>query len=82
MRKPVFVFSDQVRHKPGCAASGEGLSFEISDLGKEELYYPNSENKGADLLCGYRKADLHLCFRICKKQKKKKKNSFLITRLI
>ena len=81
MRKPVFVFSDQVRHKPGCAASGEGLSFEISDLGKEELYYPNSENKGADLLCGYRKADLHLCFRMCK-IKKQKKNSFLITRLI
>ena len=26
-----------------------------------------SENKGADQLCGYRKADLRLCFRICKK---------------
>ena len=26
-----------------------------------------SENKGADQLRGYREADLHLCFRICKK---------------
>ena len=33
----------------------------------EGLYYPCSENKGADQLCGYREADLRLCFRICKK---------------
>ena len=33
----------------------------------EGLYYPYSENKGADQLRGYRKADLRLCFRICKK---------------
>ena len=26
-----------------------------------------SENKGADQLRGYRKAELRLCFRICKK---------------
>ena len=25
-----------------------------------------SENEGADQLRGYREADLHLCFRICK----------------
>ena len=30
---------------------------------EEELYYPSSENKGADQLRGYREADLHLCFR-------------------
>ena len=30
------------------------------------MYFPNSENKGADQLQGYRKADLRLCFRICK----------------
>ena len=29
------------------------------------LYYPCSENKGADQLRGYREADLRLCFRIC-----------------
>ena len=33
---------------------------------EEELYYPSSENKGADQLHGYREADLRLCFRLCK----------------
>ena len=33
---------------------------------EEELYYPSSENKGADQLRGYREADLRLCFRLCK----------------
>ena len=28
----------------------------------EELYYPYSENKGADQFRGYREADLRLCF--------------------
>ena len=32
------------------------------------LFYPCSENKGADQLRGHREADLRLCFRICKKQ--------------
>ena len=30
------------------------------------MYYPCSENKGADQLRGYREADLRLCFSICK----------------
>ena len=29
---------------------------------EEELYYPSSENKGADQLRGYREADLRLSF--------------------
>ena len=33
----------------------------------EGLYFLCSENKGADQLHGHRKADLRLCFRICKK---------------
>ena len=34
---------------------------------KEELYYPSSENKGADQLRGSnREADLRLCIRICR----------------
>ena len=33
---------------------------------EEELYYPSNENKGADQLRGYRKADLRLCFRLCR----------------
>ena len=28
------------------------------------MYYPSSENKGADQLLGYREAGLRLCFRI------------------
>ena len=31
---------------------------------EEKLYYPSSENKGADQLRGYREADLRLCFRL------------------
>ena len=42
-----------------------GLKFRIKKV--EGLYYPCSENKGADQLRGYREADLRLCFRICKK---------------
>ena len=34
-------------------------------LVEEELYYPSSENKGADKLRVYREADLRLCFRLC-----------------
>ena len=40
------------------------LKFRIYKV--EELYYPSSENKGADQLRGYREADLRLCFRICR----------------
>ena len=40
-----------------------GLKFWIQK--EEELYYPCSENKGADQLRGYREADLRLCFRLC-----------------
>ena len=32
MRKTVFGVSDQVRHKPGCAATEDGKRLEISDL--------------------------------------------------
>ena len=34
---------------------------------EEGLYYLCSENKEADQLLSYCAADLHLCFRICKK---------------
>ena len=38
------------------------LKFRISV--EEELYYPSSENKGADQLRSYCEADLRLCFRL------------------
>ena len=67
MRKPVFGVSDQVRHKPGCTATEDGWTLEISDLGGRGIVlYPCSENKDADQLRGYREADLRFCFRICK----------------
>ena len=41
-------------------------SLNFWNLVEEELYYPCSENKGADQLCSYCTADLRLCFRIGK----------------
>ena len=67
VRKPVFGVSNQVRHKPACAPIEDGLmKLEILDLGRRGtlLYYPCSENKGADQLSSYCKADLRLCFRM------------------
>ena len=67
VRKPVFGVFDQVRHKLGLTATEDGQRLEISDMVVVEgLYYPYSENKGADQLRGYREADLCLCFHICK----------------
>ena len=40
------------------------LKFRIYE--EEEVYYPCSENKGADQIRGYREADLRLCFPICR----------------
>ena len=40
------------------------------------MYYPCSENKGADQLRGHREADLRLCFRICKKPVFSRRGSF------
>ena len=64
MRKPVFRVSDPVGVQP------QKMAREIELWIKEEegLYYLCSENNGADQLCGYRAADLRLCFCICKKQ--------------
>ena len=41
-----------------------GLKFQIWKV--EGSYCLCSENKGANQLCGYREADLRLCFRICR----------------
>ena len=67
MRKPVFGVSNQAPYKPGCTTTQDGKRLEISYIESRGIYYPCSENKGADQLCGYREADLRLCFRICKK---------------
>ena len=67
MRKPVSEFptrSDTNQAVQPLKMS-RGMKFRIQVV--EGLNYPCSENKGADLLRGYREADLRLCFRICKK---------------
>ena len=67
MRKPVFEVSEQVRHKPSCAATEDvprGLKPWIKI--EEGLRYPCNRSKGADQLRSYSAADLRLCFRICK----------------
>ena len=51
------------------------LKFRIKEV--EGLYYPCSENKGADQLCGNREADLRPCFSICKKQGFSQRGSFV-----
>ena len=43
-----------------------GWKILINEVGG--LYYPCSENKGADQLCDYHTADLRLWFCICKNQ--------------
>ena len=75
MRKLVFGVSDQddTNRAVQPQKMASGLKFRIKV--KERLYYPYSENKGADQLRSYCAADLRLCFHICKK------NGFLITRL-
>ena len=44
------------------------------------MYYPYSENKGADQLRGYREADLRLCFRICEKPGFSRRGSYFLHR--
>ena len=66
MRKPTFWFPTRSDTKQAVQSQkmARGLKFHIWKV--EGLYYPCSENKGADQLRGYREADLRLCFRICK----------------
>ena len=66
MRKPTFWFPtwSDTNQAVQLQKMARGLKFRI--YVEEGLYYLFSENKGADQLRGYREADLHLCFRICK----------------
>ena len=66
LRKPVFGFSTRSDKNQAIELQKmvRYLKFRIKKV--EGLYYPCSENKGADQLCGNREADLRLCFHICK----------------
>ena len=65
-RKPTFWFPTRsdINRAVQPQKMARGLKFRI--LKVEGLFYLCSENKGADQLRGYRKADLRLCFRISK----------------
>ena len=67
MRKPTFWFPawSDTNQAVQLQKMASGLKFWILKVGG--LYCLCSENKGADQLCGYREADLRLCFRICQK---------------
>ena len=67
MRNPVFGVPTRSDTNQAVQSKKKArrLRFRIEEV--EGLYYPSSENKGADQLRGYREADLRLCFRICKK---------------
>ena len=66
MRKQTFWFPtwSDTHQAVQLQKIARGLKFRIKKV--EGLNYLFSENKGADQLCGYREADLRLCFRICK----------------
>ena len=66
MRKPASGFSTRSVTNQAVQPQklARSLKFRIKKV--EGLYYPCSENKGADQLRGYREADLRLCFRKCK----------------
>ena len=64
MRKPTYWFPtwSNTNQAVQLQKMARGLKFRIYVV--EGVYYPCSENKGADQLRGYREADLRLCFRI------------------
>ena len=78
VRKPVRSSGFPTRSVTNWAVQPQkmarGLKFRIL---VEGLYYPCSENKGADQLCVYPEADLHLCFRICKKPVYSRRGSYV-----
>ena len=64
--KPTMWFPNRSDTNRFVRAQKQARSLKFWGYVEEELYYPSSENKGADQLRGYREADLRLCFRICR----------------
>ena len=66
MRKATFWFPPRSDTNQAVQVQkmARGFKFRIKEV--EDLYYPCSENEGADQLRGYREGDLRLCFHICK----------------
>ena len=64
--KPTLWFPNRSDTKQAVQSQKQAKSLKFWNKVEEELYYPSSENKGADQLNSYCTADLHLCFRISK----------------
>ena len=66
MEKPTIWFLNRSDTNQTVQSQKQARSLKFHIQEEEELYYPSSENKGADQLRGYREADLRLCFRLCR----------------
>ena len=66
MGKPNSWFPNRSDTNRAAQSQKQARSLKFRIKVEEELYYPSSENKGADQLRGYREADLRLCFRLCR----------------
>ena len=64
--KPTMWFPNRSDTNRPVQLQKQARSLKFWTLVEEELYYPSSENKGADQLRSYREADLRLCFRLCR----------------
>ena len=64
--KPTMWFPNRSDTNRAVQAQEQAISLKFSIYKVEELYYPCSENKGADQLRSYCEADLRLCFRLCR----------------
>ena len=64
--KPTMWFSNRSDTNRPVQSQNKARILKFRIKVEEELYYPSSENKGADQLRGYREADLRLCFRLCR----------------
>ena len=66
MGKPTMWFPNRSDTNRPVQAQKQARSLKFWSPIEEELYYPSSENKGADQFRGFREADLRLCFRLCR----------------
>ena len=64
--KPTMWFSNRFDTNRAVQAQNQARSLKFWIQEEEALYYPCSENKGADQLRSYCEADLRLWFRICR----------------
>ena len=64
--KPTMWFPNRSDTNQAVQSQKQARSLKFRIKEEEEVYYPCSENKGADQLRSYCEADLRLCFRKCR----------------